>query len=853
MKKKIIGYLVLACSIFGMALVGSCKDYDDEFLGYRTEIDNLRNKSAQDDAILKDSIDSIRARLAAIKQCACDNNLKARLDSLYDFLGDIASDSTGLTSAYAGGLTQVLNIMNEQIAAAASKAYADSVDSVLGKRIDELKCLWPDSLYKAYVRSYIVHDSVRLVKDSIRLYKDSVDIQNLKDSLAWLYNRADRDSVAIDSILKTLKSIVNDSLPQYVGRVELQDSLKDLEKRYQKADSIIREDVRALYTRVNQISDSLQTIYTVVENIADSLRKLYSRVDTIENRVDSLMDAEKKRISSIIIQGTKNPVFGTFALPIGLRSNILMAYYGQIADNTDFPSNTVGKFVNGSSTITSAEATASGLTLEAETVGGDIFSDTPDNAGKLFMTINPNNVALDSTYKFSLINSLGDSIPVKLDSIRKSTEKLTFGYTPSKRSQVVTDDLNTNNGFYQANVKIEAIDDAIKPNVSKSALKSIASDVKNFRDGLDLTGLSSSIIKSFDGVLDAAALKVAWTDSLGDHSVTSEYNLAVAAVEPLSYNAFKSIHVPSITIPDNPIQDLLNSISAPTISLSFDTVKLSNMTISIPTINYSMADRHDSLKVVVDVNVPITVSGDNGFGTTVVMNGTGHVKDSTYVHIDSIYTTMKDQIEQLIDSMNVVLNGVEAKIDSAVNDIQGQISKQVNNMLKSVNGQLQTSITDMIGDIKTQVGNNNFVKRVESLATRLAGYSNRLEGLGWELVEPLILYGNDDLHTLSKSRTIPTLISTGSNKFYISSLSNEIITPAVKKYVAATNYWNGGTADASVANSLNSSNSQLNTVLEGDVKQLEVNFTTPGVYEMVLQTIDYDGYIYDCKFYVTVQ
>ena len=143
MKKKLVSYLILACSVFGLAMVGSCKDYEDEFKGFRTEIDALGTNGGT----LKSRIDSVSNAVQALKSCTCDPNLKKRLDSLYTYLGSIASDSI----ANAGGLSMVLNNMNQQIAKAASKAYADSIDSALGKRIDSLQCFWPDELYKAYV------------------------------------------------------------------------------------------------------------------------------------------------------------------------------------------------------------------------------------------------------------------------------------------------------------------------------------------------------------------------------------------------------------------------------------------------------------------------------------------------------------------------------------------------------------------------------------------------------------------------------------------------------------------------------------------------------------------------------
>ena len=75
MKKKLVGYLILACSIFGLTLVGSCKDYEIETL--QEEIDNLRSDVY--DGTLKDTLKDIYTNLGDLKKKA-DDTLKARID-----------------------------------------------------------------------------------------------------------------------------------------------------------------------------------------------------------------------------------------------------------------------------------------------------------------------------------------------------------------------------------------------------------------------------------------------------------------------------------------------------------------------------------------------------------------------------------------------------------------------------------------------------------------------------------------------------------------------------------------------------------------------------------------------------
>ena len=814
MKKKLASYLILACSVFGLAMVGSCKDYEDEFKGYRSEIDNLKKS----DGTLKTRIDSISNAVKNIKSCACDPNLKARLDSLYDFLGDIAADSTGLASGYAGGLSYVLNSMNQQIANAASIAYADSVESVLAKKIDELQCFWPDSLYKAYVKSHLVHDSLRLINDSVRLY---------------------RDSVAIDSILKRLDAI-SGTHAKYVDSITLADSIKALEKRYKAADALIRDSVKAIYEKIEEIT---------------------KRIDTLENRVDSLMDAEKKRITSLYVQGTVNPAFGTFALPMGVRSNILMAYYGEIGQ-VYFPTTKTQNMVYPEDVITTREAELLSLSSKTQSFEGTIFGDSVGNAGKIYFTVNPNEVELDTTvYHFALQNSLGEAVNASLDSIKPSNEKLTFGFNFNTRA--AGDPV----ALYEAAVTIKADDaQSLKPNVDKDALINIAKDIKNFRDGRSLSSISTSVLKQLDGVLDATALTVNWEDSMGKHYVTSGYDVAVAAVSPLGYGTLQRI-MPSTSrrLPANPIDELLSSISAPSVTLNFSDINMDAVSIKIPTVTYTPGVTNQSIKVIIDAkgNGTATTTQKDKDGNPITSDVTMTIKDTVVVSLDSVYINMNSKIDSVMNEVNNTLTSIKVNIDSIVNSIQDQLQSQIDSILQGQNGvkgQLQSNINNMLDDIKSQIGGNQFVSRINSLTNKI----NKVLDSFDDLSQVVLLYEGEDgaLHSMSGSRTIPSVFEgSGSILLYPTSLSAEILTPAYKKYVAVTNVIDASTGkdakddkdDTCVSKLIAVNSGDLNTVLEGSTKTVTFSPTAGYIYEVLFSALDYNGDITNRRFYVRVK
>lgn len=814
MKKKIVSYLILACSIFGMAMVGSCRDYDD--------YSDLRATNKIEHQTLKDSIASHRVDIDSIFEILkgmCTFNCDSlgeevyKLDStvskwlLNGMVGDSVNDWIDLDSTFndSNDVAGVLRYLNNKI-----KDLKHDLDSI-GDTLD-------------------ARDAILQATDSI-LNQQIVDLKAYVDSIADSLTTKDSILTAVDQILM--------------------DSIDTLSSRIYRVDSILHCYIDTIDS-ISNIVDRLRKC--VDDTIKPKVKQLEERLEVVEARVDSLMDAEKRRITSLYVQGTTNPTFGSFALPIGVRSNILMSYYGDF-DAVEFPTKKTAKMVDASTVITDREAALLGLDGIKDNFGGDvIFGDSVGNAGKIYFTVNPNEVVIDSTYHFSFVNSLGDSVKVKLDSIKPSSEKLTFGFNYNTRSGGTS-----STGFYEALVTIESVSDDLKPRIDKDALISVAEELKGFRDGISLSSISTNIIKQFDGVLDANALKVNWEDSLGEHSVTSGYDVAVATVTPLGYSTFKRVlPYTNRRLPLNPLDEVLSSINAPSMTLTFDTVKLSGMSIAIPNVTYTMADRHDSLKVTIITSVPVTVSG-NVSGTDVVLNGSGNVNYTTWLKYDSLYSYMNKEITHLIDSMNVALDNVEAKVDSAVKNIQGQIQREVNKMLNTVQGQLQTNVNKMFNDVKTQVGSNRFVSKINSLANKINRVLDNVDAL----FDVTLLYADDngDLHPMSGSSTFASSFTgDGTYRLYPSSFTAEVLTPAYKKYVAVTNVISNATGkdvkaddDADCIAKLTSANvGDVNTVLEGTTKYVDINLKAGYTYEILYSALDYTGGISNRRFYVRV-
>lgn len=804
MKKKLVSYLILACSVFGLAMVGSCKDYEDEFKGFRTEIDALGTNGGT----LKSRIDSVSNAVQALKSCTCDPNLKKRLDSLYTYLGSIASDSI----ANAGGLSMVLNNMNQQIAKAASKAYADSIDSALGKRIDALQCFWPDELYKAYVKSHLVHDSLRLINDSVRLF---------------------RDSVAIDSIIKKL-DILSAEHAKFVDSITLADSIKAVEARYKKADSIIMDTLRVVAKRLDAI--------------ADSVHALWLRVDTLKLRVDSLMDAENKRITSLYVQGAVNPIFGSFALPVGIRSNILGTYYGTALKSSKFPatsSDDLSAVYKVGMELTAAEKAVLGSISQVSVAANDVLiSDSANNAGRMFITINPNEVQLDSTYTFKFVTSDGNETKATIGELTASTEKLTFGYK-TRAGEAST-------GFYEAAVKIEADDaDALAPKfaVTKEQLKNIAKDVVSFKDGFGLTSVAGAVFKLAQTQLDANAVKVTWTDSLGEHNVTSQYDVAVTAIQPLSYTALDGIGTSKRLPTISPLSDLSVDLNLGTanIDLSDITFSIDGTTAAI-TFDNIVIDKSGTVSVV--VNKPTS------------WDGTNFTFANETINVDGL-TDILTNVETALNTSKVTW---QANANAAINNIVTQVNTKVSTMITQIGGKMNNEVNSMMTKVQNSINNslngyssyfdkmNSLINKVNSLTSRI---NSKLSLDGSAFLQPMLAYEAADgsLHPMSNDEAVPSVFTDngGGIILYPTSYTADLLAPAYKKFIAVVDYKDAnGNPDASKAAAANN-NEYLNKVIDGGRYAIPFAPADKGTYTIYYSAIDYSGFITAVRFYVTVK
>lgn len=827
MKKKIINVFLMA--LLAMVTVGtvvSCKDYEED------NYSELNGKFTNLDQQLKDQI----ATLEQVKQ-----DLQTELDNLEkDYqAGDAALDARIVY------LEQTIITINDHIT-----KYEEIVNNNTAK-IDQIWKL----LYDGYGESNAIADLVSRVstnEDAITKLKEMLENYDAEgwneavENAEYAKTLAETNQAAIeelkskfgagsdyDKALEAIKDALTDadgnwiSLDQFVtneldkyGAVneeDLEKALTDMESKYQ--------------TELNNFRDSINT---VTVNLEAQTADLYDKLGLLQNSLN-------KYVSSVLIQGTDNPVFGSFAFPANISSNVLAAYYGDVKD-LKFPTDEPYNYVDAQNALSAKDLEMMGVAAGNQYYNGRVVSGmqadgtvAAGNAGTLYVTVNPNTV--DATGATAiLVNSQDSKSGVMLSPLAETDKVLNFGYTRA-----------TGNGFYEAKATVTpSVVDEVSPRISYDDLKGLKNEIKDAvnairnKGNVDITGLVYSVYSISSNILDAQAVKFPWsdTDIYGntiERATYSQYSLAATAVHPLSFAFAKDVHYdefPGINKVEDIIGDMFNKIED-----------------AIPTIDVD------------DVNIHIEIED-------FVFNPVELEEGSVMVNVDIVDEETGKHYKQNIDLTD--------KVEEAVNEALGSegASEDVTNYIKKVVDQLNDQV-GKINDIIDQLRDINEIgNKLDEVEDKIYDYLSKGENLllkfvnnANELLQPMMLAKTADSYVvLSRSASAPTKFRAASMTtdgiiLRPTTYSAEVLAPAFKKFVGVANvYKDGKSAQGGDANcqaalkAANSSSEGFCTVQEGDWNKAQFKVSSQYkkgyVYEIVYTAADYSGKIVVKRFYI---
>lgn len=814
MKKKIINVFLMA--LLAMVTVGtvvSCKDYEED--NYSDLNGKFTNLSGQ---------------------------LQDQIDALEKFKGELETELTELKNGYQEGD----KVLGDRIT-----IIEDVLIPGLDKKIDELERKHDediDDLWLAITGENGINEAIADLSKTVSGNTKAIeDLQKLIDK-----DKADEWSKAVEDAAEALERAKNDSAKLALLGDNLEDydkmrdalagALRDANGNWMSLEEYIKaqgfltsDDIKDFVTKA-EFNDSLNVFRARIDEVSSKLEALTTEINT---KLGLLQNSLNKYVSSVLIQGTDNPVFGSFAFPANISSNVLAAYYGDVKD-LKFPTDEPYNYVDAQNALSAKDLEMMGVAAGNQYYNGRVVSGmqadgtvAAGNAGTLYVTVNPNTV--DATGATAvLVNSQDSKSGVMLSPLAETDKVLNFGYTRA-----------TGNGFYEAKATVTpSVVDEVSPRISYDDLKGLKNEIKDAvnavrnKGNVDITGLVYSVYSISSNILDAQAVKFPWsdTDIYGntiERATYSQYSLAATAVHPLSFAFAKDVHYdefPGINKVEDIIGDMFNKIED-----------------AIPTIDV------DNLNIHIEIE-------DFVFDPVELEDG------SVEVNVDILDEETGKHYKQTID----ITDKVEEAVNEALGSAAGDVSAYIKDVVDQLNEQVAqiNDIIDQLRDIN-EIGNKldevedkiyDYLSKGENLLLKLVNNAN-------ELLQPMMLAKTADSYVvLSRSASAPTKFRAASMTtdgiiLRPTTYSAEVLAPAFKKFVGVANvYKDGKSAQGGDANcqaalkAANSSSEGFCTVQEGDWNKARFKVSSQYkkgyVYEIVYTAADYSGKIVVKRFYI---
>lgn len=775
MKRQLTSILLFSALLVGGASTFvSCKDYDSD-AAYEAQAQ--ANKTiAQLIAQQAKDVEELNGKLDRIKQCSCTD------EHTIELIEQQIASNNKVIAELKRQMTD--NITNDQ---AVKNAIATlSKQTILGSYADLNTAIQNSQAYKDIMLKLAGNNSE--LADSVKtiwgdLYGDTETgkvgitkkVDQLLEEMAYTKALAKADSQRIDTLSARLYTEIENATNKVVDMIPTDEDINHL------------------------IGSQLADYYTKTQ-IDSKIKGLQGQIDTLKNSVDDILNLQ---VSGITIQASESPITGYENTPFGVQVNFLGAYYGH-ADE--------------------------GVKFAGQKLASTLISDADDNAGIIYVTVNPANVA-PSAIHLKLVDSQGNEAPYKLK--WANTDKiLTAGV-----SRAVS---TSKNGFYAVKVSLdeESLNKAkVWTSEDAQKLKSVG---KNLLDklrhpkstNLQLGNIASTINSTFNNRLKLYAVEATWTQrgldgKLVDKKVTSAYKLAASPMSPLSFEFLKDgINVDLPSIPTLEQKGLRLE--------RFNTIKVDGM--DNMHVNTTATISGIPTSVTIDGTVVPTAQIVEKYPTRVQPDGTVDlsgldVKVGNVNLGDNVVVTLhKGNLENVgvtmdvpMDDFNAIIKDLNSQIDNMVGNVNNYIDK-VNKFEETIDGQLINRI-------------NTYINKFENLLTK----SN-------SLLQPAMFYRTNggsfgQLARVAEGASYLKLNgSEASTVFVASSYTAELLAPAYMKEITVDG---GATLTAA-------GQSGSKVVLKNGQYKVGFKATKAGVYTITYNAVDYFGKPVSKKFFVKV-
>lgn len=594
----------------------------------------------------------------------------------------------------------------------------------------------------------------------------------------------------------------------------------------------LKADINRNKAELAALKDRLDNLGSGGSSCSCDLTPIYNRLAGLDNASDELIKALNAEITaieqqvavtvtSLELQAVENPAFGSFSLPLDLKTNMLVTYYG--AYDAEFPN--VGTTKNIGATL---DAMPTGITKEeiagpVSAIGTDAEGNEVENyIGTVYMTVNPTSVdAANENLAFSLVNSQDANVGgIELSAPALSSKVLEFGFGS-----------RAGNGFYEAaasaknidEIKVEIVDglaeavkDALKDHTKADAKQLLQLVIAQLRaNDFPALGIKADYkwneVSNFTIEKDPTTLvwdvKTSYTTNEKSASTYSEYAIAAAAIHPLSFNFMEGISLDKLpTLPDLGDFDIADYF---TFEVKPATVDPITATVSIKTDAISITIEPTKIYDAVDKNVVI-----------------GEFPGGTYT----------------AEGLGQLQNDLQEAMSKAMGNATESIQKAINDMVKDINDQLDANfkkVNDKIAAASDKV--QPWIDRANVVINRVNGLLKNPN----HFLQVCALYENGEkIGRMSNTSAVPTYFPGGGAStlnVILTTYTLETVAPAYRKMYAV--YKLDGANKTQVAAK----------IIPGTTSRVAIGGLQDGSkYEVVYQAIDYSGYTSTQKFYFEI-
>ncbi|WP_300804616.1 hypothetical protein, partial [uncultured Duncaniella sp.] len=861
------GLLLMAVTAGGFSTLTSCKDTDED----------LRTELMGQQANLQAALDALKSQLED-----CKNNCNTSITDIKNRLQALEGNEHHTETEIKGWITELTN------------KYA--TQEALNKLIERVEAL---ENQEPGVKEQFTAEQVATLMTLITnaeaingLIGENGTVANLADEIEALKKVLNGDGTN-PGLIATVAGLEKWFEGIGITPAEFQNLVKqgqyiidnkaalDALVKLQNEGTLNEEALKALNTYYNDLSKINEMYQILFPNgtegewwsYAETMQNIKDNTTAIaglQEQIDELLGRLNGMVTSLLLQATTNPVFGSLNTPFGLNSMVLMSYYGHLATGLrQFPAAGRGAecYSEANDNIDWSKIVTEFYNIENENLA--LLNDKGQaSLGNLWFTVNPGTVNTLDLDGFALVNSKDEVSKVNLTNITKDDDTvIKFGVNSTRAA-------GNGNGLYRAEASVAPEDlDAIKINIESGLKDALIDAVKN-RTAADMAHMLKAIYNQLQNVCDANALRYTYetVSGKGDFSkVYSTYGLAATAFKPLSFatlhgESFK--HIPTF----NPIE-----LDKSLVDLGLKPFKIGEVTLDIQ-FNIQSVKIDQLGQTVVSVKIPKKYDVDvdnNGEGEATLPEGwenNPEMYDVIDVDITDDLQAVVDQVQQGIDEWIYGVPGNENKpgLEKEIRDAISQAVDQAFNGEDGLIKDIEDQVNGMMGDIQDKLDslvdkiNSDYLNKVNTLINKYNSVANRINKVLDDpnhYLQSVMFYKNasGNLGFLSTNPNQPSQFKGNGQaiELWATTYNFETICPVFKKCIGVTKVTdqNGNDCPALVAAANNPAN-KLATVLNGDNNRVALNVAgaTNGVYtyEIAYQALDYTGHTSTVKCYVQV-